>query len=121
MPSRLIILFFSLCLFGIAQPKVVFADSKKNFGFVKKGEIVKLDYSFKNEGNSPLIFSEFKVACECTQVLIPSKPVLPGESGEIKITFNTQTVYDRQDRIVEIYSNDPKKLHKLRFKGVVLK
>lgn len=106
---------------AMAQPKIGIKDSKKNFGFVKKGEQVKLEYEITNEGNAPLIITEYKVECECTSVEIPTKPILPGESSIIWVRFNTSTVYDRQDRRVEIISNAGKEPMIIRFKGVVLK
>lgn len=110
-------LFFNLT----AQPQLKFADNKKNFGFVKKGEQVKLSYQFTNVGNQPLVISDAKAECSCTKVVWPKEPVLPGKSNTIEVLFDTSPTYDRQDRIVEIFSNDAKSPQKIRFKGVVLK
>lgn len=118
--------FFSILLsFGFllttAQPVIKFSDSKQNFGFVKQGKMVELEFSFTNTGNQPLIITETKVECSCTTVEKPGAPVAPGQKGVIKVRFNTASVYDRQDRTVEIISNDPKSPAKIRFKGVVLR
>ncbi|MBS1634648.1 MAG: DUF1573 domain-containing protein [Bacteroidetes bacterium] len=104
-----------------AQSKLRFTDTKKNFGFVKRGELVKMDFSFKNEGTTPLIITECKVECSCTTIEFPKAPIAPGQTGIIQVSFDTKTVYDRQDRTVEIFSNAPGSPHKIRFKGVVLK
>ncbi len=113
----------SICLsFQLfAQPQLKFTDSKKNFGFVKKGEQVKILYPFTNTGNQPLIISDAKVECSCTKVIFPKEPVQAGKYGTIEVLFDTTPTYDRQDRMVEVISNDPKSPHKLRYKGVVLK
>ena len=119
--------FFLLALFYfgaeslIAQAKIKFDDAKKNFGFVTKGEVVSLDYTFINEGDAPLIISETKVECSCTSVDFPKQPIAPKQSGKITVKFDTKTVYDRQDRIVEVISNASNSPAKIRFKGVVLK
>lgn len=102
-----------------AQPKLSFKKQKENFGFVKKGEVVKIEFHFINTGNEPLIITETKVECSCTSVEFPKHPVAPNQSGLIVVLFDTKTVYDRQDRTVELLSNV--KPVKLRFKGVVLK
>ncbi|MFL5752325.1 MAG: DUF1573 domain-containing protein [Bacteroidia bacterium] len=104
-----------------AQPVLKFEDSKKNFGFVKQGKIIDMEFNFTNTGDQPLIIAETKVECSCTAVEKPEGPVLPGQAGTIKVKFTTASVYDRQDRIIEILSNDPKSPAKIRFKGVVLK
>ncbi len=116
--------FFCLVLFFVslvsyAQPQFKFTDSKKNFGFVKKGEVVKMEFSFTNTGDQPLIISAAKVECSCTTVDFPTQPVMPGQTGKVTVSFDTKSVYDRQDRVVEIISNV--KIQKIRFKGVVLK
>ncbi len=96
-------------------------DAKKNFGFVKKGEVVTLKYAFKNIGKEPLIIEEIKVQCSCTSYDFPKYPILPNQNDTITIYFDTKSVYDRQDRVVEVYTNSMPPIYKLRFKGVVLK
>jgi len=117
--------FCFLLIFAIqtarAQAKMEVLDNKKNFGFVKKGETVTLKYAFKNSGKSPLFIEDIKVQCSCTRFDFPKHPILPNTSDTITIYFDTKTVYDRQDRIVEVYTNSNTPIQKLRFKGVVLK
>jgi hypothetical protein len=117
---------FCFCLFFIslaifAQPQLKFADSKKSFGFVKKGEVVSIEFDFINSGDEPLIITNAIVECSCTTVDLPNQPVMPKEMAKITIHFDTKSVYDRQGRIVEIISNAKIPKQKIRFKGVVLK
>jgi hypothetical protein len=99
---------------------IKFQDVKYNFGFVKQGKIVKIEYFFENAGKAPLIISNIEVTCGCTIAEFPHHPIKQGESGMILITFNTKEKYDRQDRTVEVISNASNSPTKLRFKGVVL-
>ncbi|MGE0567409.1 MAG: DUF1573 domain-containing protein [Bacteroidia bacterium] len=94
-------------------------EAKKKFGVVSKGDKVDLIYKLVNEGKSPLLFQKFDVACSCTSVELPKQPTLPGDTALIKVSFDTKSVYDRQDRIVTIYSNNKNGEIKLRFKGFV--
>jgi len=96
-------------------------DAKKNFGIVKKGEIVKIVYDIVNKGNQPLIINDAEVSCSCTTVEFPKQPILPAGTAKVTVSFDTKTVYYRQDRDVYLNSNDPKGPAKLRYKGVVLK
>lgn len=113
-------LIFISCI-SYAQPQLKFKDLKKNFGFVKKGEVVTMEYEFTNIGNQPAIITESKVECSCTTVEFPKQPIAPNQSDKIVVKFDTKTVYDRQDRTVEIISNAKNSSQKIRFKGVVLK
>lgn len=113
-----LLLFF--CGLLNAQAKLAIKDAKKNFGFVKKGEVVKVQYDISNKGDQPLLISDAEISCSCTTVDYPKQPIMPGQSVKVIINFDTKTVYDRQDRTIELISNDPKGPHKLRYKGVVL-
>lgn len=114
------LLLFFIGLVSFAQPQLKFKDLKKNFGFVKKGELVVMEYEFTNNGNQPLLITETKVECSCTNIESPKQPIAPGQSEKIVVKFDTKTVYDRQDRTVEVISNASNSSQKIRFKGVVL-
>lgn len=105
----------------VAQPKMEIKDPKKNFGVVKKGELIKLEYDFTNVGTEPLIITDAEVSCSCTSVDYPKQPISPNQSGKIIVNFDTKTVYDRQDRVIIIRSNDQKSPSKIRYKGNVLR
>ena len=111
--------FLFITATGICQPKLEIAEAKRNFGFVKRGIVVKCDYEISNVGNQPLILDDAEVACSCTTVDYPDEPILPNQKATIVVSFDTKSAYGRQDRIVKIFSNDPKSPAKLRFKGTV--
>lgn len=103
-----------------SQAKIEIKESKQNFGFVKKGEVVKLKYEISNVGNEPLMINNIDISCSCTTAEFDKKPIPPQQKTVVTIIFDTKTVYDRQDRVVLLHSNDQKSPHKLRYKGVVL-
>lgn len=117
---------FCLCLLvlsltSFAQSQLKFTDTKKNFGFVKKGEVVKIEFEFSNTGDQPLIITDAKAECSCTTIDFPKQPIAPKQTAKLTVSFDTKSVYDRQDRIVEVISNAKNPSQKIRFKGVVLK
>jgi len=114
-------LFWILALTIHAQAKLSFKDTKKNFGMVKKGEVVKLEFNFTNTGTEPLLITDAKVECSCTKVDFPKQPIAPNQTAKVIVNFDTKSVYDRQDRVVEIISNAKNSNQKIRYKGVVLK
>ena len=93
-------LFFT-SMISYAQPQLKFTDTKKNFGFVKKGEAIKIEFDYTNTGNQPLIISAANVQCSCTTVDFSKEPLMPLKTAKITINFDTKSVYDRQDRTVE--------------------
>ncbi len=113
-------LLLSFSTYIYAQPQLKFKDTKKSFGFVKKGEIVKVEFPFSNTGNESLELYEAKAECSCTTVDFPKYPVKPNETDTLTVYFDTKSVYDRQDRIIEVISNAKVPKQKIRFKGVVL-
>lgn len=76
-------------------------------------------FKFKNIGKSPLIISSVKGSCGCTVPTKPEEPILPGESGEIKVKYATNRI-GPFSKTVTITSNayEPKKVVKV--KGRVL-
>jgi hypothetical protein len=76
-------------------------------------------FKFKNVGKSPIIISQVKGSCGCTVPTKPEKPIMPGETGEIKVKYATNRI-GPFSKTVTITSNafEPKKV--LRIKGRVL-
>ena len=116
---------FCLCLILLAtaisraQPMLKIEEPKKSFGHVKKGEVVNLNYIVNNAGDQPLVLETAVVSCDCTSAEFSDAPILPGATSTIVVRFDTKSAYGRQDRLVEVHSNDPKGPQRVRFKGVV--
>jgi hypothetical protein len=117
--TLLFVFLFLVSSEHFAQAKMEIPETKKNFGFVKRGEIIRNEYEIINTGNAPLIISDIEISCSCTTAEFSKEPILPGKKSKVVVIFNTTTVYGRQDRIVYVNSNDPKGPYKLRYKGTV--
>ena len=76
-------------------------------------------FKFKNIGKSPLIITAVKGSCGCTVPTKPKEPIMPGETGEIKVKYATNRVGPFA-KTVTITSNafEPNKI--VRVKGRVL-
>ncbi|RZK44202.1 MAG: DUF1573 domain-containing protein [Pedobacter sp.] len=86
-------------------PVVKFEKDIFDFGIITDGESVSHEFKFKNVGKSPLIISDASATCGCTVPEYPTKPIKPGESGIIKIVFNSTGKVGLQDKVVSIISN----------------
>lgn len=105
--------FFSLlCCLAIAAQ--AWADSKIKFEAMSHdfGTIQETDgdahcvFKFTNEGDTPLLITRAQASCGCTSPEYPKKPVRPGESGEIKVTYHAKGRPGPFDKSVYVYSND---------------
>ncbi|MFA7082446.1 MAG: DUF1573 domain-containing protein, partial [Bacteroidales bacterium] len=65
-------------------------------------------FKFKNEGKSPLIINNVVASCGCTNPKWSKDPVMPSQSGEISITYNTNIISDIK-RSITVSTNDPEK------------
>lgn len=85
--------------------QVQMIDSVHNFGKVTDGEKVVFSYRFKNVGNKPLIVSSASATCGCTIPEKPEEPLQPGETGYLKVVFNSQGRVGPVHKEVHVVSN----------------
>ena len=99
-----------------------FSIDKAVFKFpeAKQGEVLEHVYVITNTGDIPLVISDYKVSCSCTKAVLPTRPILPGESFDLLVTFDTNGKYYFQDRIIYLTTNTKKGTHKVRFKVNVI-
>lgn len=71
------------------QPKIEFETIKHNYGTIKEGDHVKFTFKFKNTGKGNLIISDASASCGCTVPEYTEEPVKPGDSGEVRVDFNS--------------------------------
>src|SRR5687768_1945797 len=71
-------------------PIISFKSSSYDFGDIVQGTKVDSSYHFHNAGTEPLIISEVITTCGCTATKWSKEAILPGKSGEILVTFNSE-------------------------------
>jgi len=72
--------------------KIRFEQMEHQYGTIQKGGNGDCEFTFWNDGNEPLILQNVKASCGCTTPSYTQKPVMPGESGTIKVHYNTNNV-----------------------------
>lgn len=80
-------------------------DSVYNFGKVTDGAMVEYSYRFRNTGKKPLIVSSAVASCGCTVPEKPEEPVKPGETGFLKVVFNSKGRVGPVHKDVTVTSN----------------
>lgn len=62
-------------------------------------------FKFTNVGDGPLVISNAKGSCGCTVPQWPREPIMPGESGYIKVKYDTNRV-GAMTKYVTLTTND---------------
>lgn len=93
---------------SVSSSKILFEEETHDFGKVPQGPQLEYSFKFTNKGKSPLIIEKVQPSCGCTGATTGGKnEYAKGESGEIKITFNTQGRTGHQEKHVIVFTNDP--------------
>lgn len=71
---------------------ISFTETMHDYGDIKKGSEGTYIFTFKNTGNIPLVLTNVRSSCGCTTPAWPKEPIVPGETGEIKVKYNTNTL-----------------------------
>jgi hypothetical protein len=84
---------------------ITFDRYEHNFGKVEEGKVVETVFKFTNTGANDLIISDAKGSCGCTVPYFPKEPIKPGQSGEIKVSYDSKGKSGIQNKTVTITAN----------------
>ena len=102
-------------------PILKFDFDTYDFGEVTDGEIVEVDYNFKNTGESNLIIYDASASCGCTVPEYPKdKEIKPGESGVIKARFDSSGQIGKQVKSITLTTNTKNSKKIIRMSGFVI-
>lgn len=101
-----------------------FATTSHDFGTIKAdGGNVSFTYEFTNVSDQPVaIITVTNGGCGCTKPEYPRKPIAPGKTGKIKITFDPRGRRGELNREVKMRYrfNSKSQTVKLNFSGVIV-
>lgn len=119
----MLILFVGLLSLSVnAQEKVAKIEFKTDvidYGTIEKGSDGVRVFEFTNTGNAPLIISNVKSTCGCTVPKKPDGPIMPGETGEISVKYDTNRVNPIR-KTITVTSNADTPSVALKIKGLVV-
>lgn len=75
---------------ALAQPGET--PTEWNYGNIAHRSTGYRFFKFTNTGNGPLVISNAKGSCGCTVPQWPREPIMPGETGYIKVKYDTNRV-----------------------------
>ena len=101
-----------------SAPHINFEATSHDFGIIQQNGDGKFSFKFTNTGKEPLIIQNVRSSCGCTIAKKPSAPILPGESSEIDVKYDTRRI-GRFHKNITITSNADNKSVVLYIKGEV--
>ncbi len=103
---------------GIAS--IEFEKSMHDFGRIIQGEKVTYAFKFKNTGTRNLIISDVSSSCGCTIPKYTKDPVKPGETGLLRVTFESDNRKGFQNKTVTVVSNTQPNTTAIKIKAQVV-
>ena len=103
----LLIVFSSISLAQLLNPKLVLQQNEYNFGDIVQGEVVSHVFVLSNSGGDLLKISSVRPSCGCTAAMPENSELEPGESTNLNVSFNSKGRMGAQKKLVRIETNDP--------------
>jgi hypothetical protein len=101
-----------------ANDSIVFDKTVHDYGTIEKASDGISIFTFTNKGQKPLILNNVRASCGCTVPEWPKQPIAPGESGEIKVKYNTN-IAGNFNKTITVSSNAVNSTVTLRVRGNV--
>jgi len=102
------------------KPTMDFTDTLHDFGTMQESEVVEHDFTFTNNGKTPLYITSAYGSCGCTVPEYPRDAVAPGKSAIMKVTFNSAGKSGHQEKSVTIHTNTVRGVHMLFIKADIV-
>lgn len=101
-------------------PAILFASETCDLGSLVQGEQPVCDFTFANRGSAELRVLQVEPSCGCTSALLVAPALLSGESGAVRVVFDSSDFAGEVVKEVEVRSNDPvRPVVTLRVKALV--
>lgn len=101
------------------QAEITFEKLEHDYGQVPRNGNGETTFTYKNTGKTPLILSNVRSSCGCTVPSWSREPLMPGQSGSIRVKYNTANA-GPINKSVTVESNASNNRVILKIKGTVL-
>jgi hypothetical protein len=98
---------------------IEFDTKDYDFGTVNEGDVVDGTFKIANKGKTDLIITDAKASCGCTVPEWPKDAIKPGDSAEIKFSFNSKGRTGKQSKTITLQTNTANVTETLRISGTV--
>jgi hypothetical protein len=101
------------------QATIVFNNDAFDYGDIEYNGNGECTFTFANTGKEPIMLTSVRASCGCTAPSWSKDPIKPGDTGEIKVKYNTHIV-GPFSKTITVSSNGIPSHMVLRIKGRVL-
>jgi hypothetical protein len=101
-------------------PAITFEKKEYDFGKIVEGESVSYDFAFTNTGKSDLVITDVSTSCGCTVPSYPKNAIRPGQSGTVRVAFNSRGRRGFQTKSVVVVANTQPNVTQLKIKAQVV-
>ena len=124
MSVKRFVLFIALiacALTASAQDELTFEPDTWNFGAIRESD-GKVSHVFTgtNRTDRPIVILDVITSCGCTAPAFSKKPILPGRTTEIRVTYDPTDRPGAFTKRLTVYSSDRRKIAQLTVAGEVL-
>lgn len=117
--------FTCLLFFIIASEhidsQVIFDSKSKQTGTIQSnGDILKINYTFKNESAQPVAIARIVSSCGCTIPSFEKRPIQAGQQGKIVVSFNPVGINGFFKKQISVYFSNSKQPVHLYLSGEVI-
>ena len=103
-----------------AQTALVFDSAEYSFGNIREeGGRVSHSFAFRNVACEPVVILSVTTTCGCTVAQFDRKPITPGDSGVIEVTFDPINRAGAFDKSISVVTSGSDKPYKLKITGFV--
>ncbi|PWK19424.1 uncharacterized protein DUF1573 [Arcicella aurantiaca] len=111
--------FLFVATFANAQGIIKFKTESHDFGKIEEGTQATYTFEFTNTGTAPVVISNAQASCGCTTPDWTKDPVMPGKTGKVTASFNSQGRPGNFSKTVTVVSNSESPQIVLSIKGEV--
>ena len=111
--------FLFVATFANAQGVIKFKSESHDFGKIEEGIQATHTFEFTNTGTAPVVISNAQASCGCTTPDWSKEPIMPGKTGKVTASFNSQGRPGNFSKTVTVISNSETPQIVLSIKGEV--
>ena len=100
--------------------EISFESEVVDYGKIAQNENGLRVFKFKNTGTAPVVISRVKTSCGCTLASKPEQPVLPGETAQIEVNYDTKRI-GKFSKSITVESNAKNPRMQLKITGEITK
>ncbi|MCD8409998.1 DUF1573 domain-containing protein [Tenacibaculum finnmarkense] len=117
-----ILSFIAVCLITLTVNAQEFKFDTETIDYGKVGIASegKRTFEFTNIGDEPIIIKDIISACGCTVPKKPEAPIMPGQKGQIEVSYDTKRP-GGFSKTLTVVSNAKNKRKRIKIKGFIAK